>query len=797
MNNRIQRLRERLFVDGYPLAIEKIRLLTESFKETDGQPQVLRRAKALARVLDRVTIFIEDDELIVGNAASKPMAVEFECDYGTWPQDEIQALRSEGYTLSQADEDELIRINEYWNGKTLVARAGQVYDDERLWPFAQSGIVLPPWKSREQGSGGGYAQSGMGLGPGFYLVGFDFPRVLRTGLQQMIAEAGAELERIRFTGTDSVQKTYFLKAVILSLEAVIRFANRFADLAAQMADGESDPHRKQELEQIAANCRHVPAHPARTFYEALQSFWFMFLVTNPQTTAAAGRFDQYMHPYYSADLAAGRATDEHVLELLQCLRIKDMQLNRTSGKLNRQKNAGMAKWHNWTIGGVTREGKDATNELTYLILEAAKRCPTPHHTITLRVHDGTPESLMVKALELVRTGIGMPAFIGDPSYIGYLLEQGAPLEDARDYIMTGCLDVNMVGKSRIACYPMIIVPLIFDIFMHNGMDPKTGLQVGPRTGELEQFATFDELLDAFKKQLAHQLGVVAERNNIELSVIRGYFPDALRSALMDNAIAIGRDIVDRVMPVENGAVMNAIGMINVADSLTALRKLVYEDKTVSMLEMKEALRSNWQGEGCERIRKLCLAAPKYGNDDDYADSMAADLYHFWADTAASLDTALGGKHKPAAISITSQAPGGALTGATPDGRFAGECLADGTMSAMRGRDTHGITGLVKSAAKINQVPYQSTLMNVRFHPTALASAEDLSKLSTLIRTYFAMGGKHMQFNVVTRDTLVEAQKRPENYRDLVVRVAGYSAYFVQLSKTVQDEIIGRTEHQTV
>ncbi len=797
MDSRIQRLRERLFVDGYPLAIEKIRLLTESFRETDSQPQVLRRAKGLAHVLDHITIFIEDDELIAGNAASKPMAVEFECDYGTWPQDEIQALRSEGYTLSQADEDELIRINEYWHGKTLVARAGQVYDDERLWPFAQSGIVLPPWKSREQGSGGGYAQSGMGLGPGFYLVGFDYPRVLRTGLKQMIAEAEAELVRVRFTGTDAVHKTYFLKSVIISLQAVIRFANRFANLAAEMAARESDPRRKVELEQIAANCRHVPANPARTFYEAIQSFWFIFLVTNPQTTAAAGRFDQYMHPYYKADIAAGRTNDEQVLELLQCLRIKDMQLNRTSGKQNRQKNAGMAKWHNWTIGGVTREGRDATNELTYLILEAARRCPTPHHTITLRVHDGTPEPLMLKALELVRTGIGMPAFIGDPSYIGYLLEQGMPLEESRDYIMTGCLDVNLVGKSRIACYPMIIVPLIFDIFMHNGVDPKTGLQVGPQTGELEEFATFDDLMNAFKKQLAYQLGVVAERNNIELSVIRAYFPDALRSSLMDDAVVTGRDALDRVMPVENGAVMNAVGMINVADSLTAIRKLVYDDKKVSMLELKEAMLSNWQGEGCERIRKLCLAAPKYGNDDDYADSIAAELYAFWAETAASLDTALGGKHKPAAISITSQAPGGALTGATPDGRFAGECLADGTMSAMRGRDMHGITGLVKSAAKINQVPYQSTLMNVRFHPTALASSDDLSKLSTLIRTYFAMGGKHMQFNVVTRDTLVEAQKHPENYRDLVVRVAGYSAYFVQLSKTVQDEIIGRTEHQAV
>ena len=797
MDNRIEHLRQSIRVDGYPLAIEKIRLTTESFRETEGQPQIVRRAKAFAHVLDHITIFIENDELIVGNAASKPMAVEFECDYGTWSRDEIQALRNEGYTVSTEDEAELIQISDYWKGKTLVGRSGQVYDDERLWPFVQTGVVLPPWRTREEGSGGGYAQSGMGLGPGFYLCGFDYPRVLRHGLSQIIANAKAELERTRFSSAGAVQKTYFLKSVILSHEAVIRFANRFADLAETMARVENDSLRKHELEQVSANCRRVPAYPARTFYEAMQSFWFMFLVTNPQTTAAAGRFDQYMYPFYRDDIAAGRTTDDDVLELLQCLRIKDMQLNRTSGKLNRQKNAGMAKWHNWTIGGVTRDGKDATNALTYLILEAAKRCPTPHHTITLRVHDSTAEPLMLKALELVRTGIGMPAFIGDLSYIGYLVEQGMPPEEARDYIMTGCLDVNLVGKSRIASYPMVIVPLIFDIFMHNGMDGKTGLQVGPRTGELEDFATFDELFDAFKRHLAYFMELVAERNNVELSVVRDYFPDALRSSLMDGALEIGKDIVDRVMPVENGAVLNAVGMINVADSLTAIRKLVYDDKKVTLLEMKQALRSNWQGEGCERIRKLCLAAPKYGNDDDYADSVAAELYRFWAETAASLDTVLGGKHKPAAISITSQAPGGALTGATPDGRFAGECLADGTMSAMRGRDTRGITGLVKSAAKINQVPYQSTLMNVRFHPTALAGTEDLIKLSTLIHAYFALGGKHMQFNVVTRDTLLDAQNHPENYRDLVVRVAGYSAYFVQLSRAVQDEIIGRTEHQVV
>ena len=793
-NGRIERLRERLFVDQYPLSTEKIRLMTESLRQTEGEPQILRRAKALANVLDNITIFIEEGELIVGNAASKPMGVELDCDMAIWPQEEIDALREEGFVASKEDEGELQALNDYWRHSNLVARSGDLYDDERLWPFVQSGVVLPPWKSRTQGSGGGYAQGGMGLGPGFVLCGYDFAKVLNSGLDTIIEEAEAELADTRFAAADSVGKAYFLRSVVLAHRAIIRFANRFADLAVEMEATERDSNRKAELLRISETCRRVPAQPARTFHEAMQSFWFLFLLTNPQTTAAAGRFDQYMYPFYSRDKEEGGITDEEVLELLQCLRIKDMQLNRTSGRLLRQKNAGLAKWHNWTIGGVTPEGEDATNELTYLILQAALECPTPHHTITLRVHEGTPEALMLKALEVVKTGIGMPAFVGDKSYVEFLLSHGVPLRTARDYIMTGCLDVNIVGRSRIGPYGMFIVPLVLDMFIHNGMDPNTGLRVGLETGDLESFSAFEELMSAFKKQLAYFMGLAAERNNVELAVARDLFPDPVRSSLMVDAIKEGKDMLDRTMPFENGAVLNLIGMINVADSLAAVKKLVFDEKRVGMSELKAALDANWQGNGHEELRKAFLAAPKYGNDDDYADSIARELYQFWADTAATLETRLGGKHMPAAISITSQAPGGALTGATPDGRYAGECLADGTMSAMRGRDTHGPTALIKSAAKIDQVPFQSTLMNMKFHPSALKGTEDLRKLSSLIKTYFSLGGKHVQFNVVSKDTLLEAQRRPEEHRDLVVRVAGYSAYFVQLTKAVQNEIIERTEH---
>jgi formate C-acetyltransferase len=326
------------------------------------------------------------------------------------------------------------------------------------------------------------------------------------------------------------------------------------------------------------------------------------------------------------------------------------------------------------------------------------------------------------------------------------------------------------------------------------MDPNTDLKVGLETGDPESFTSFEEFVSAFKRQLAYFMGLAADKNNVELAVARDLFPDPVRSSLMDDAITDGKDMLDRTMPFENGAVLNLIGMINVADSLAAVKKLVFDEKRVSMSQLKAALAANWQGNGYQELRKEFLAAPKYGNDDAYVDSIARELYQFWADTAVTLDTRLGGKHMPAAISITSQAPGGALTGATPDGRYAGECLADGTMSAMRGRDTHGPTALIKSAAKIDQVPYQSTLMNMKFHPSALSGTEDLRKLSSLIKTYFGLGGKHVQFNVISKDTLVDAQRHPEDYRDLVVRVAGYSAYFVQLTRAVQDEIIERTEH---
>ncbi|UCB44089.1 MAG: hypothetical protein JSV77_05500 [Dehalococcoidales bacterium] len=801
MNERVKKLKECIDLENYPISIERVRLITESWKETEEQPRILRSAKAFANYLDKRTIFIEDGELIVGNVAAKPWGLEASCP--TWPEEEMVGLKKQGLVISDEDEAELRALDDYWKTRAanLNFRRGFLYDDERLWPFIKSGILLPPWKKREEARGYGAAGSGWGASAGGPAArGLDVPDfaiAVDNGLNKIIEDAEEELRNLRFMGTESIEKAYFLNAVITSCSALVRIAVRFADLAKEMTEKEKDPTRKMELERIAETCSWVPANPPRTFYEAIQSFWFIWVTIGGGTTAG-GRFDQYMYPYYKKDKEEGRITDEEVLELLQCLRIKVMQVNGISGgQMQRDKWAGMARWNNWVIGGVTPDGKDATNELSYLLLEAAKDCQTPHHTITVRVHEGTPDELMLKALEVVRTGIGMPAFVGDKSYIDYFVNQGVALEEARNYALGGCLEGNVPGKSgSTMAYGMFIVPLVFDVFMHNGIDPNTGDQVGLQTGDPESFETFNDFMKAFKTQLGYFMSMAAEEHNILLKHLSYLQASPIASILFADAIKEGKDICNRTLPFENGACLNAVGMINVADSMAAVKKLVFEEKEVTMKELKDALSKNWQGNGYGELRKLFLAAPKFGNGNEYVDLIGRDLYKYWTDTAVTFPTVWGGKIKPAGVSITAHGPGGSLVGATPDGRYAGENLADGTVSAAQGKDTHGPTALIRSCATVDQVPFQSTLLNMKFHPSALQTTEDLRKMSDLIKTYFSMNGKHVQFNVISRDTLVDAQNNPEKYRDLIVRVAGYSAYFVQLTKAIQDDLIARMEYQS-
>ena len=802
MTDRVKRMKDSLRVNKYPLCVELFRLANESLDETGGEPMLLRRSKLHAHILDNITIFIEPEDLLCGSGASKPFGLEMQYEYGVWTKDEVESLKSELYTISPEDEEELYRLNERFAGnasnQNLVEAMGKsLGENDRLWPFMKSGVVLPPWKDKKGGSGGGFAMSGYGLGPGFSLVCVDYAAILSRGARGIIDEAKECLRDLRYDSADAVEKRNFWEGVVIVFEAWVRFAHRYADLCDALAAEEKDSVRAGELREMARICRKVPEYPAETFREALQSFWFTFLMVCPSPTSTAGRFDQYMYPYYRRDIDEGRITDGEVLELLEILRCKVMKLNRVSGKANRAKNAGMAKWYNWTIGGQKADGSDATNELTYLLLEAAQETHLPHHTVTLRVHQGTPMDLMVKAMECVRSGLGMPAFLGDESYINFFAGQSernrVPVEVARDYCATGCVDGNVqaVTRTQVACF--FIIPHAMDIALHNGYCRYTQEDFGLKVGDVREMKTFGEFKEAVYAEIRHLMAMANERINVEMIAEKELFPDVFRSALMRDGVKTGKDMFSRRFPFENGAVLGAVGGVNTGNGLYAVKKLIYDEKKYTMAQLLEALDADWAG--YEDMRRDFKAQPKYGNAIKEVDDMVAEVYQLFADTCHSLPCVYGDTLKPNAISISAHQPGGALTGATPDGRKGGEILADASLSPDHGQDTHGPLAVFLSAMEVNQDPYQGTLMNMKFHPSNMKTRADLEKLSTMVKTYLTHGGKHVQFNVVDRGEMEDAKVRPEEHPELVVRVAGYSAYFTRLPESIQDEVIERTSQE--
>lgn len=797
MYERIERIKKRVVVDHYPICIEKYRITADVLKEAKNDPAMVQRGKMLKAYAEQMPIAIADDELIVGLGASKPMGLEIDPNYGIWTQDEIDSLIEDGYIMSEQDQKDLQELNKTHNPATQIGMQGDIFyeePDERILKLLKAGLVLPPWKDKSQGRGvgGGYAQSGLGLGPSLVLLLVDYTKILYHGTYALIEQAKACQKQLRFTDAESIDKFRYYQAVIMAFEAINTLAQRYSALAAEMAEKEADPTRKAELETISETCARVPMEKPRTFREAIQCFWFQFLMLSPSTTLPGGRFDQYMYPFYQADLEAGRITREEALELLCCMRLKDMELNRTSGKNNRKKNAGFAKWHNFIIGGVKRDGSDATNELSYMMLDAALITRTPHHTITLRVAPSTPQDLIMKGIECQRAGLSMPAFVSDQSYINFFTMHGVSLEDARDYAITGCLDANLPGKSRTGPVPMTIMTVIFDLFRHNGINVKNGELAGIPTGDFTQFKDFEELFAAWEKQFKYCVGIVGERNNVELKITQEILPDPLRSALMYNGIESGKDIWCRHdIPFDNTASVCTIGMVNVGDSLAAIKKLCFDDKKYTLKELYDALEADWVG--YDEMRQDFLNAPKFGNNDSYVDEIVARCYKLFTDFVPTMPTVTGGTTVPCGISITSHQPGGLLTGATPDGRKAGTLLADGTMSPMQGMDHNGPVAVMQSAMKVDQDPFQATLLNMKFSPSSLKTESDMEKLAALIRTYLSNGGKHVQFNVVDQATLIAARENPQEHRDLLIRIAGYSAYFVQLNDSMQKEVIDRTQ----
>jgi len=798
MSIRIEKMLDKLKRKPF-VSMETYRILQETYRSMSGEPLVKCRAQAIYNILTQIPIYIEEDDLLAGNGSAYPGGLEIDAAGGIWTKEEIEALYEEGYGFDPEKEPLLYELNEHMTPYSITDGVMEaVTDDFYLMPFLRSGMGSARWTSLQRGRQNlnCSAQGGLNLSPARVLVTLDYETALSKGLETMIAECDAQLKKIRYYSAEDYDRCVYIKAMKTCLQGMIAYAMRFSELAKNMAKEEQNPKRKAELLEIAEVCRNVPAKPAKTFKEALQMYWFIFLIVAcPNIALGMGRLDQILYPYYEKDIKEGRITDDEVLELLELLRVKDSQLGVLNSKDHRVRSSVDAKWHNIIIGGVKPDGTDATNKLSYLILEALRNTRTVNPTITMRVADSTPQDLMHLGLECVRDGLSMPAFVSDTSCLAYLSRFDIPIEDARNYTLSGCLDLVIPGKSRILACAMFMTTMCLDVFLNHGINRNNGDQLGHDVGDLDQWTKYEDFEAAFKEEFRYFISLMAEYQNMTITVMQENYPEPSKTPFMYRGIEDGVDYQMKRMPLENGGAICPVGIVNLADSLLVIKKLVFEKKVLKLSELKQALDANWKG--YEDLHKLCLSQPKYGNGYEEADAMVAEMYNYFADVCASLPVASvpGAHYLGSAVSIFGHAPGGAITGATPDGRFCGETLADAGASPMRGRDTHGPLAVIRSAMKIPHDRYQAMLFNIKFHPIALKTKNDLDKLAALIRTYFTQKGRQIQLNVVDAKTLQDAKEHPENYQDLIVRVAGYSAYFVQLTERLQDEVLERTSNE--
>ncbi len=801
MSERTQRIKSCIQISRNPICIEKYRIEVNTTAECPNEPAALQQAKILKNVLEQFPIMIQDDELLVGNGASKPFGLELSAGYGAWEQDEIDALKAEGYLISPEDEQELQELNKKCKPVGLMEGLNLLVGEHPLLDaFVQTGVMLPPWKKNDplhnNRSGGGRAQTGLGPNPGWGFYCIDWEMLMQRGLRDLIREAREFLTTMRYDDKDSYQRGINLKAMILGMEAMITYANRFSHLAADMAGKTRDVQRRRELLQISEICAWVPEHAPRTFREAMQFFWFIFLCAMiPSQATALGRMDQFLYPFYKADIAAGRITNDEVIELFECLRLKCMEQDCIFGKEGRKRADGKAKWHTLTIGGVKPDGSDASNELTLDILQALINCPTTHHTISLRVADSTPSEVMELAIRAQAMGLSMPAFVGDKSYIRYFTDHGVPVEDARNYCISGCNDGVIPGKTLRISANMTVPLRMLQLWLNDGIDERTGLRVRKPTGDLDQFETFEDFYAAFVENMHYYEDLIGQRTNLETMVYQIYYPCPIPGCFMTGGIEQAKGLYAMKYALGEISSWCPVGMVNLGESIYSIKKLVFDEKRLKLSELKTILDNNWEGH--EDLRAACRNFHKYGNDESDVDEIVARLYNDWADGFVPLRFGDDQFNLPSAVSITAYDPAGAVCGASADGRCSGQILADACASPESGEDTQGFLAVLKSGMKLPQERFSSFLLNQKFHPSALKTVEDYRKLASAIKIYFANNGKHIQFNVVSRETLLDAQKNPEVHRDLMVRVAGYSAYFTILSNRIQNQLIDRTLHDEV
>ena len=783
MNERIRRLRRLSLDTPTTLSIERALIETAFYEEHYGtMPIAVLRARNFYEICKKKTLYIGDDELIVGERGPLPKAVPTFPELTCHSVEDLHTLNErplQPYSISQADIDTYERVViPYWKGKTQRERIfGHV---SKAWEEAYHAGVFTEFM--EQRAAGHTAMDG---------------KMYREGLLDVKARIERRIASLDYIhDPEATDKQQELEAMAISCDAAILFAERHAELAEQMAAKESDPRRKTELEKIADVCRWVPAHAPRDLWEAIQMYWFVHLGTvtelNGWDSMNPGHIDQHLFPFYQKGIHEGTLTRDQAKELISCLWIKfNNQPAPPKVGVTALESGTYNDFTNINIGGVDRDGKSGANELSYMILEVQEELHELQPGLSIHIAENTPDEFLLAGIKVIRQGHGYPSVFNPDTYVKEMVRAGKTLEDAREGGCSGCIEVGAFGKEAYLLTGYLNTPKILEITLNNGVDPETGKKLGLETGDPRLFSSFDELYEAWHRQMVYFVNLKLSVNNYIERMFSLYAPATFLSLYIDDCIEKGKDYYSGGARY-NTTYIQCTGLGTITDCLTALKKHVFEDHRYSMDEILRACAVNWKGE--EKMRQYIRNhTPFFGNDDDTADKVAVRVYDDLVDAIEGRPNTRGGKTQLNMLSTTCHNYFGSVCGATPNGRFAHFAISDGTSPA-HGSDSHGPTAVIKSLGKLDQTKSGGTLLNMRFVPALLRREEDQKKLASLIRTYFKFGGHHIQFNIVDTATLHDAQQHPDEYRDLLVRVAGYSDYFNDMTEQLQNEIIARTEN---
>ena len=792
LTKRMKEFREEVLDEKPYIDAERAILATEAYKENLNQPRVMVRAKMLEKILNHMSIYIEDKSLLAGNQATKnrnaPIFPEYTMEFVINELDQFEKRDGDVFYITEKTKEQLREIAPFWENNNLRAR-GEALLPEEVRVFMETGVFGMEGK----------------LNAGDAHLAVNYERILKDGLkgyEKRVKECKASLD---LTDPDSIDKYCFYNAVLIVLDAVRTFANRYSVLAKKLAEKELNQERKLELLEMSRICAKVPYEPAETFQEAVQSVWFIQLILQIESNGHSlsyGRFDQYMYPYYDRDIKNGNITETEALELLTCLWIKTLTINKVRSQAHTLSSAGSPMYQNVTIAGQTTDKKDAVNDLSFLVLKSVAQTRLTQPNLTVRYHKNINKQFFDECVEVMRLGFGMPALNNDEIIIPSFMDWGVKEEDAYNYSAIGCVETAVPGKWGYRCTGMSYInfPRMLLCTMNNGVDLTSNKRFTKGYGYFTEMESYEELLKAWDKTVREitRYSVIVE-NVIDKASERDV-PDVLCSALTDDCIARGKTIK------EGGAVYDFIsglqvGIANMADCLAAIKKLVYEEKKITRQELWDAILDDFSSPENKKIQEMLIReAPKYGNDDDYVDQLIVEAYDSYIDEIKKYPNTrynrgpIGGIRYAGTSSISANVGQGMSTMATPDGRNAFEPLAEGCSPA-HNSDKNGPTAVFKSVSKLrtNKIT-GGVLLNQKMTPQMLSTEENRQKLELLIQTFFnRLHGYHVQYNIVSKETLIDAQKHPEKHKDLIVRVAGYSAFFNVLSKKTQDDIIGRTE----